>query len=91
MPSTMGGPRSQLGNTTCIKYSRGTPMLIERERVFKMKRKVSGRGFILLGGVWIHEALKVHIVNIYSPCDIHNKRILWDTIKQLKNLSLGGL
>lgn len=66
-------------------------MLIERERVFKMKRKVSGRGFILLGGVWIHEALKVHIVNIYSPCDIHNKRILWDTIKQLKNLSLGSL
>ena len=61
------------------------------EKVFKMERKVSGRGFILLQGVWKQGAQKVHIVNIYSPCDIHNKRVLWDSIRQLKNLSPGGL
>ena len=61
------------------------------EKAFKMERKVSGRGFILLEGVWIQEAQKVHILNIYSPCDITNKRLLWDSIRQLKNLSHGGL
>ena len=61
------------------------------EKAFKMERKVSGRGFILLEGVWIQEAQKVHILNIYSPCDITNKRLLWDSIRQLKNLSHRGL
>lgn len=61
------------------------------EKAFKMERRVSGRGFILLEGVWIQEAQKVHILNIYSPCDITNKRLLWDSIRQLKNLSHRGL
>lgn len=61
------------------------------EKTFKMERRVSGRGFILLEGVWIQEAQKVHILNIYSPCDITNKRLLWDSIRQLKNLSHRGL
>ena len=52
-----------------------------------MEKKVTGRGVILLEGVLTHEAQKVHIVNIYAPCDVHNKRALWDSVKQLKNLS----
>ena len=61
------------------------------DKTFKLERKVIENGFILLTGQWIKEAQLVHIVSIYSPCDIQNKRILWDTIKQLKISNQGGL
>ena len=40
------------------------------------KRKVIGEGFIWLIGQWLKEAVQVHIVAVYSPCDVQNKRIL---------------
>lgn len=55
------------------------------EESFNVERRVSGRGFILLEGVWRKEAQKVFIVNIYAPCDSHNKRILWESLKQIKD------
>ena len=61
------------------------------EKTFRLQRKVIGNGFILLVGEWIKEALQINIVAIYSPCDIHNKRILWDKVKQLKDSLSGGL
>ena len=61
------------------------------EKTFKLEMKVIGNGFIWLTGQWIKEALQVHIVTIYSPCDMQNKRILWDAIKQLKTANQGGL
>ena len=54
---------------------------------FNVERRVSGRGFILLEGVWRKEAQKVIIVNIYASCDSQNKRILWESLKQLKDLN----
>ena len=48
---------------------------------FNVERRVSGRGFILLEGVWRKEAQKVIIVNIYASCDSQNKRILWESLK----------
>ena len=59
------------------------------EKTFKLEMKVIGNGFIWLTGQWIKEALQVHIVTIYSPCDMQNKRILWDAIKQLKTANQG--
>jgi len=61
------------------------------EQAFKVERKVTGRGFILLEGVWTQEAQKVFIVNIYAPCDVHSKGALWDSVRQLKNLNPAGL
>ena len=61
------------------------------EKTFTMERKVSGSGFILLEGVWVQEAQKVYIVNIYSPCDIYQKRALWDIVCQMKNSNPRGL
>lgn len=45
----------------------------------------------MLVGKWLQEAQPVHIINIYSPCDIQSKRVLWDRVKQLKNVNPGGL
>ena len=61
------------------------------DKTFLLERKVCGTGFVMLTGKWVQEAQIVNIINIYSPCDIHSKRVLWDVIKQLKNQSLGGL
>ena len=64
--------------------SAGDILCMWNETVFKLQNKVIGNGFIFLEGECIREAQKVCIVTIYSPCDIHNKRILWDTVRQLK-------
>lgn len=61
------------------------------EKTFTLERKVNGSGFILLEGVWVQDAQKVIIVSIYSPCDIYQKRVLWDIVRQMKNSNSGGL
>jgi len=61
------------------------------EQVFKLERKEMGRGFILLEGVWTQENQKICVVNIYSPCDSQQKRILWDSLKQLRQQDPEGL
>lgn len=45
----------------------------------------------MLVGEWLQEQQLIHIITIYSPCDIQNKRILWDNVKQLKYQSQEGL
>ena len=37
------------------------------------------------------EAQQVSVLTIYSPCEIQNKRLLWDQVKQLKQSLLGDL
>ena len=61
------------------------------DEAFQLQSKIDGAGFILLKGHWIKEDQLVHIMCIYSPCDIQNKRVLWDSIKQLRNQNSGGL
>ncbi|KHN09346.1 hypothetical protein glysoja_037448 [Glycine soja] len=61
------------------------------EKYFRLERKINGFGYIMLSGKWIQEDLSLNIVNIYSPCDIQRKHVLWETILQLKNHNQGGL
>lgn len=53
--------------------------------MFKVERRITGRGFILLEGMWIQEMQKLFIVNIYAPCEAAAKRELWLSIKQIKH------
>ena len=71
--------------------SAGGILCLWSEKSFKLQRKVIGQGFLLLVGEWLQEQQLIHIITIYSPCDIQNKRILWDNVKQLKYQSQGGL
>ena len=71
--------------------SAGGILCIWSEKAFKLERKVIGNGFVWLTGQWIKEAVQVHIISIYSPCDMQNKRILWEAIKQLKTANQRGL
>ena len=71
--------------------SAGGILCLWSEKSFRLQRKILGIGFIILVGEWIQEAQMITLVSIYSPCDIHNKRILWDSIKQLRQSMEGGL
>ena len=71
--------------------SAGGILCLWGENSFRLQRKISGPGFILLTGEWVQEAQLVTIVTIYSPCDINRKRILWDSVKQLRQALVGGL
>ena len=55
----------------------GGLLCIWSDNRFKVERKVTGRGFIMLDGIWVSEAQHVCIVNVYAPCDSQNKRHLW--------------
>lgn len=61
------------------------------ENSFKLHRSVIGNGFILLVGEWVKEAQLINIVTAYSPCDLQNKQLLWEQVKQLKNSIPGEL
>ena len=65
----------------------GGLLCLWNEQAFKVERRVNGRCFSLLEGMWIQENKRVFIVNIYAPCDIQSKRALWDSVRQLKNVS----
>ena len=54
------------------------------DQAFKVERRVKGRGYILLDGIWTHENQRVSIVNVYSPCDRQNKCDLWVSLLQLR-------
>lgn len=56
------------------------------DKAFRLQRKVIGTDFIFLQGELIREAQQINIITIYSPCDIHGKRLLWEAVKQLKDL-----
>ena len=71
--------------------SAGGILCLWSDKSFRMQRKIIGSDFILMVGEWVQEAQLVTLVTIYSPCDIHNKRILWDTVKQLRHSMDGGL
>ena len=47
--------------------------------------KINDHDFIYLENTWVPDEQKMSIVNIYLPCDMAQKRNLWEQIKQLRN------
>ena len=44
----------------------------------------------MLTGKWKQESQPIHLINIYSPCNLQDKRMLWENIRQLKYQSPEG-
>ena len=68
----------------------GGILCIWNEKSFKVERRISGAGVIMVTGKWGQESQPRHIINIYSPCSLQDKRLLWERIKQLKYQNPGG-
>ncbi|KAL5165050.1 hypothetical protein HKD37_18G050253 [Glycine soja] len=49
----------------------GGLLCIWNNESFSVERRVVGRGFIMLQGVWVKENKKVFIINVYAPCDVN--------------------
>jgi len=58
----------------------GGILCIWNQTSFKVESIIVGAGFILLSGKWGKEVQSVHVVNIYSSCNLQDKRVLWDTV-----------
>lgn len=69
----------------------GGLLCIWNDQVYKVERRVTGRGFIFLEGVWTQAMQKLYIVNVYAPCDASSKRAFWEDVKLLKNSDPSGL
>ena len=46
--------------------------------------KLEGRNFLLLEGRCVNNNQRLLIVNVYAPCDLAGKRVLWDELRQLR-------
>jgi len=54
-------------------------------------RRIKGHSFLLLDGRWVSEDQRLFIVNVYAPCDLAGKRILWEELRQLKLSNPNGV
>ncbi|KAH1193007.1 Leucine-rich repeat receptor-like serine/threonine-protein kinase BAM3 [Glycine max] len=53
--------------------------------------KLEGRNFLLLEGRCVNNNQRLLIVNVYAPCDLAGKRVLWDELRQLRASNPNGL
>ncbi|GKV39902.1 hypothetical protein SLEP1_g47602 [Rubroshorea leprosula] len=61
----------------------GGMLCIWNSKKFKMGRVLAGTDFIGVEGAWGVEQCPVSIINVYSPCQLGKKRILWEELKAL--------
>ena len=55
----------------------GGMLCIWNDNNFKVDFRLSEKGLILLGGVWMADLQRVVVAYIYAPCDVEGKRQLW--------------
>ena len=72
-------------------HTAGGILCLWSEKAFRMERKIIGPRYVMMSGKWIQEDQSVNIASVYSPCDIQGKRVLWESIKQLKSQHHDGL
>ena len=58
---------------------------------FEVDRRVKGRNFLMLDGRWVKDNQRLFIVNVYAPCDLAGKRVMWDELRQLRVSNPNGL
>ena len=56
-----------------------------------MDRREKGRNFLMLEGRCVNNNQRLFFVNVYAPCDLVGKRVLWDELRQLRASNPPGL
>ncbi|KAH1151112.1 hypothetical protein GYH30_044872 [Glycine max] len=59
----------------------GGILCVWNETSFKVESRLVGASFILLSGKWGQESHLIHVVNIYSSCNLHEKRGILTNIR----------
>lgn len=64
----------------------GGMIIIWKKESFEMTVEFSGSNFLGVEGWWGKERVKVSVINVYAPCDMSGKRLLWEELaSQLDN------
>ncbi|GKU98648.1 hypothetical protein SLEP1_g11622 [Rubroshorea leprosula] len=61
----------------------GGILCVWNSKSLTMSRVIEGENFIGIEGVWGPEGVVVFILNVYSPCQLSGKRVLWAELKNL--------
>ncbi|GKV28743.1 hypothetical protein SLEP1_g37755 [Rubroshorea leprosula] len=61
----------------------GGLLCVWNPKVLKLIEVIEGDNFIGVTGVWGEKEILVHILNIYSPCQVTGKRALWEELQHL--------
>ncbi|GKV27862.1 hypothetical protein SLEP1_g36982 [Rubroshorea leprosula] len=61
----------------------GGILTIWNSTVFKKISILEGAGYLGVVGFWGEENIPCYLVNVYSSCDLVNKRILWENLSNL--------
>nr|KYP37647.1 Putative ribonuclease H protein At1g65750 family [Cajanus cajan] len=54
---------------------------------FRLGRVFRGVGYLGVQGVWKQGDISIVIVNVYLPCDLTEKRNMWNEIKEIRSVS----
>nr|KYP75113.1 hypothetical protein KK1_007811 [Cajanus cajan] len=54
---------------------------------FRLERVFRGVRYLGVQGVWKEGDISIVIVNVYSPCDLTEKRNMWNEIKGIRSVS----
>lgn len=65
----------------------GGILCIWRDGAFQLDEVRLGHGFIGLVGTWENQNQTCAIVNVYSPCNMDGKRVLWEALLEWKSNS----
>ncbi|GKV15257.1 hypothetical protein SLEP1_g26053 [Rubroshorea leprosula] len=68
----------------------GGLLCVWNSKAISVKHVWEGENFISIQGVWTVENVVINVVNVYSPCQLAGKRILWLELKNLV-LQTGGM
>ncbi|CAI8596514.1 unnamed protein product [Vicia faba] len=60
----------------------GGLLIMWREGMFSLNSSFSGEGFVGVNFIW--KGYYLYVVNNYSPCFLHKKRLLWEEILACK-------
>jgi len=69
--------------------SGGGILTIWGKNKFKCEKSISKRGFIITIGKWGKDNIQVNIINVYLPCEINEKRHMWEDMIKYKE-DVGG-
>ena len=72
-------------------HTSGGLLCMWNNSVFEVDRRVKGRNFLMLDGRWAKDNQRLYIVNVYAPCDLAGKRVMWEELRQLKVSNPDGL
>ncbi|GKU96376.1 hypothetical protein SLEP1_g9618 [Rubroshorea leprosula] len=76
------GPSIEEPNPTSLRASRGL-IIIWNSDIIKKMDVFEGEGFIGIHGLWGPNEYPCFLCNVYSPCDLIKKKILWEDLEQL--------